>query len=160
MLVIGLALSRVSSFAADRRPGYSSKRGSCPALSVTTKAAPISSTVQGGGKRSWNIMAPLDEAAALRPNCGPCAKQDHGQRSASYSERRPGCGCGVSTVSITRPWLARSPSSCGGPRHQATNCGLAHAALPAAEKVRLSSARAGPAITLAFIHSRSASPTK
>jgi hypothetical protein len=35
-------------------------------------------------------------------------------RSASYSERRHGFGCGVSGASITRRWLARSRSSCGG----------------------------------------------
>src|SRR5205085_12252189 len=43
---------------------------------------------------------------------------------------------------------------CGGQTHQATSCVLAHAALVAAEKVRPSSGRAGPAIMSASIHSR------
>jgi hypothetical protein len=55
----------------------------------------------------------LDVPATLRPNSRSCANLDHGQRSVSYSERRPGYGFGVSAASITRRWLALSPSSCG-----------------------------------------------
>ena len=85
---------------------------------------------------------------------------DHGQRSASYSERRHGFGYGVSAVSITHRWRAPSPSSCGGQTHQATNCVPAHAVLVAAEKARPSSVQVGPAIISASIRFRLKSPTR
>jgi hypothetical protein len=72
-------------------------------------------------------IALLDEPAILRRNFRPCANLDYGQRSANYSERRLGCGYGVSGASITRRWRARFPSSCGGRTLQATNCVPAHA---------------------------------
>jgi hypothetical protein len=36
--------------------------------------------------RFSSLLALLDEPAILRPNLRPCANQDHGPRSASYSE--------------------------------------------------------------------------
>jgi outer membrane immunogenic protein len=42
----------------------------------------------------------------------------------------------VSAASITRRWPAPSRSFCGGRKHQAINCELAHVAPPAAQKVR------------------------
>ena len=102
----------------------------------------------------------LDELATLRPNYRPCANLAHRLRSASYSERRLGCGCGVSAASITRRWRARSPSSCGGRMLQATNCVPAHAVPVAAVKARHSSVQAGPATISASIRFRLKSPTR
>jgi hypothetical protein len=75
-------------------------------------------------------------------------------------ERHHGFGCGVSGASITRRLLAPSLSFCGVRTLQATNCAPAHAAPPAAGKVRPSNARAGPAITSASIRFRPATPTR
>jgi hypothetical protein len=66
----------------------------------------------------------------------------------------------MSGASITPRSLARSRSFCGGRRHQATNCALAHAAPPAAERVRPFSVQAGPVIMSASTHSRPAPPMK
>ena len=85
---------------------------------------------------------------------------DDDRRSASYSERHHGFGCGVSAASITRRWRALSPSSCGGRTPAATNCVPAHAVLVAAGKVRPSSVQAGPAIISASIRFRLKSPTR
>jgi hypothetical protein len=62
---------------------------------------------------------------------------DHRQRSASYSSRRPGFGCGVSAASITRRWRAQSQSFGGDQTPQPTNCVPAHAALVAADNLSL-----------------------
>jgi hypothetical protein len=50
-------------------------------------------------------IALLDELATLRPICRPCANLAHRLRSANYSGRRPGYGCGASAVSTTLPCL-------------------------------------------------------
>ena len=117
-------------------------------------------SVDNQQKRHGHSIAPLDEAAALRPNCRPCANLDHGQRLASCSEQRLGFGCGVSTASITLRWLARSSSSYGDPTPPVTNCVPAHAVLVVAEKVRHSNVQAGPAITSASIRFQPVSATK
>jgi hypothetical protein len=83
------------------------------------------------------------------PNCSrisPCANQDHGRPSASYSERLLGYGCGASGVSITRRLLALSLSSVGGLTLPATNYGAGLAAPTAATKVQHFSIQAGPVI--------------
>jgi hypothetical protein len=61
-----------------------------------------------------------------------CANLDHPARLADYSERRLGCGCGVSAANTRPLW----PSSCGGRTHQATSCALARAAPAAAGHLR------------------------
>ena len=83
-----------------------------------------------------------------------CVNLDDDRRSASYSERRHGFGCGVSGASITHRWRAQSPSPCGGRMLQATNCVPAHAAPVAVRKARPFSVQAGPAIMSASIRSR------
>jgi hypothetical protein len=74
---------------------------------------------------------------------------DRGQLSVSYSEQRLKCGCGVSTVSITRRLLAPSPSFDGGRTLPAINYELALAAPVAVAKAQHSSTQAGQAIILA-----------
>jgi hypothetical protein len=81
------------------------------------------------------------------------SNKEHRRLSASYSERRLGFGCGVSAAS-TRRWRARSPSSCGGRRRQATNCASPHAAQTAAGKAQRSSGQVGPVIMSASIRFR------
>jgi hypothetical protein len=104
-------------------------------------------------------IASLDELATLRPNYRPCANLAHRLRSANYSGRRPGYGCGVSTANIMLPFLARSLSSDGGQMLPATSCAPVHAARVAARNVRASSVQAGPAIILASTRFRPASMT-
>jgi len=104
-------------------------------------------------------IALLDEPATLRPNS---VMREFGRRPTLGELQRAiaGCACDVSAASITRRWLARSPLSCGGRRHQVTNCVPAPAAPVAAGKVRPSSGQAGPVIILASVRFRLKSPTR
>jgi hypothetical protein len=88
-----------------------------------------------------------------------CANWDHGRRSANYSDRRLGFGCGANVASIIRRWLAPSLSFGGSRTLQVTGCALVHAAPVAAAKARPFSVQAGPAIASASIRFRRASPT-
>jgi hypothetical protein len=100
----------------------------------------------------------LDGRAALRPNFryAPIWTTANTRRATANDA----LGFGVSGVSITRRWLALSPSSCGGQTHQAISCVLAHDAPPAAEKARLSNVQVGAVIISGSIHSRPAPRSK
>ena len=87
-------------------------------------------------------IALLDELATLRPICRPCANLAHRLRSANYSGRRPGYGCGASAVSTTLPCLR---GRCHPMVLPARSRALVHAAPVAASKALPFSVPAGRA---------------
>ena len=76
-----------------------------------------------GQRRSASRPIGKTEQRPYRPAAEfrPCVKLDHDRRSASYSKRGLGCGCGASVASIMRRSLAPWPSSDGDRTRQTTD---------------------------------------